>query len=43
MHPVDKDKFENHYKDKVEKLKNPNNFVSTTRIILKYLDRSITE
>lgn len=43
MHPVDKDKFENLYREKVEKLKNPNNFVSKTRIIFKYLERTVTE
>jgi hypothetical protein len=40
---ADKEKFENGYREKVEKLKNPNNFVSATRIIVKYLDRTVTE
>ena len=30
-------------KKKIEKLKNPNNSVSSNRLILKYLDKSITE
>lgn len=39
----DTEKFEHSQREKVEKLKNPNMFVSATRIILKYLDRTISE
>lgn len=32
-----------HYKDKIEKLKNPNHSVSDKRVVLKHLDKDITE
>lgn len=42
MDENDRERFKNHAKEKVEKLKNPNNIVSDRRIILKYLDKSVT-
>lgn len=43
MDEEERAKFTAHSKEKIEKLKNPNNSVSSTRIILKFLDKSITE
>ena len=43
MDEEDRAKFTSHYKEKIEKLKNPNNSVSNTRIILKFLDKGISE
>lgn len=43
MDEEDRTKFTSHYKEKIEKLKNPNNSVSNTRIILKFLDKDISE
>ena len=42
MNKNDYEKFKSHEKEKVQKLKNPNNSVSSTRIILKFLNKSIT-
>jgi hypothetical protein len=39
----DQARFAAHAKEKIEKLKNPNNSVSDKRVILKYLDKAITE
>lgn len=43
MSEEDRARFAAHSKEKIEKLKNPNNSVSDKRIILKYLDKNITE
>jgi hypothetical protein len=43
MSEDDRARFVAHSKEKIEKLKNPNNSVSDKRIILKYLDKNITE
>lgn len=43
MREKDQERFRNHEKEKLEKLKNPNNSVSDTRIVLKYLNKDITE
>jgi hypothetical protein len=43
MGEEDRERFAAHAKEKVEKLKNPNNSVSDKRVILKYLDKAITE
>jgi hypothetical protein len=39
MIDLEKKRRDEHMKEKVEKLKNPNNFVSTTRIMLKNLPK----
>lgn len=43
MHEDDQARFKAHSKEKIYKLKNPNNSVSDKRIILKFLDKQITE
>ena len=43
MNETDHERFKRHAREKIEKLKNPNNLVSDKRIVLKYLDKSITE
>jgi hypothetical protein len=43
MTEVDQQRFQRHAKEKVEKLKNPNNSVSDRRVVLKYLDKTISE
>lgn len=43
MAEEDRERFAAHAREKIEKLKNPNNSVSDTRIILKLLDKAITE
>jgi hypothetical protein len=39
MREKDQERFRNHEKEKVEKLKNPNNSVSDKRVVLKYLNK----
>lgn len=43
MSKNDYELFKNHEKEKVQKLKNPNESISSTRVILKHLDKTITE
>lgn len=43
MNEEDATRFKAHSREKIEKLKNPNIAVSDKRVILKYLDKSITE
>ena len=43
MSETDQERFKNHSKEKIQKLKNPNFSVSDKRIVLKFLDKSITE
>ena len=43
MSKYDYERFKAHEKEKVEKLKNPNHSVSSTRIVLKHLDKAISE
>lgn len=43
MSEDDRERFAAHAREKIQKLKNPNNSVSDKRIILKYLDKNVTE
>lgn len=43
MNKYDYEMFKNHEKEKIQKLKNPNESISSTRVILKHLDKAITE
>lgn len=43
MNKFDYEKFKAHEKEKVQKLKNPNNSISSTRIVMKNLDKSLSE
>lgn len=43
MREKDQERFINHGKEKLAKLKNPNNSVCDKRIIIKFLDKDITE
>lgn len=42
MSEFHQERFRRHAQEKVQKLKNPNNSVSDRRVVLKYLDKSIT-
>lgn len=37
------ERFRRHAQEKVQKLKNPNNSVSDKRVVLKYLNKSLSE
>ena len=39
MNEFEYQKFDAHYKEKIQKLKNPNHFVSTERVLLKNLPK----
>ncbi len=43
MNEFDSKKFQEHYNEKILKLKNPNHFVSKTRILLKNIPKSLDE
>ena len=43
MNETDQERFKRHSREKIEKLKNPNISVSDKRIVLKYLDKEVTE
>ena len=43
MNETDQERFKRHSREKIEKLKNPNISVSDKRIVLKYLDKDVTE
>ena len=39
MDDAEKEKFQTHYNEKIQKLKNPNNSISKTRIMIKNLPK----
>jgi hypothetical protein len=43
MTEIESKKFQEHYNEKILKLKNPNNFVSKTRVLLKNIPKTMDE
>lgn len=43
MNDFDQERFRRHAREKVQKLKNPNNSVSDRRVVMKYLEKDVTE